>query len=140
MSFASERKKGIVLFEFLGVVKYYNGVDIKQRSHYLVISCENYIHCLSRTHVWVLTENNNDSSNNTAAASVETLTQENDTQLLTKKDPSHAPLSSDSLSCYSPNQIIPIPSDSIERMYKETGPKQGVAVHKLLKDKMRSPY
>ena len=29
MSFASERKKGIVPFEFLGVVKDYNGVDIK---------------------------------------------------------------------------------------------------------------
>ena len=50
MSFASEKKKGIVLFEFLGVVKDYNGVDIKQTSHYIEMSCENYIQCLARTH------------------------------------------------------------------------------------------
>ena len=51
MSFASKRKKGIVP---LGVVKDYNGVDIKQTSHYLEISCDNYIHHISRTHGWVL--------------------------------------------------------------------------------------
>ena len=50
MSFVSEKKKGIVPFEFLGVVKDYNGVDIKQTSHYIEMSYENYIHCLSRTH------------------------------------------------------------------------------------------
>ena len=44
MSFASEKKKGIVPFKVLGVVKDYNGVDIKQTSHYIGISCENYIH------------------------------------------------------------------------------------------------
>ena len=32
MSFATEKEKGIVPFEFLGVVKDYNGVDIKQTS------------------------------------------------------------------------------------------------------------
>ena len=47
MSFASERKKGIVPFEFLGVVKDYNGVDIKQTSHCIGIFCENYVHHLS---------------------------------------------------------------------------------------------
>ena len=52
MSFASEKKKGIVPFEFLGVVKDYNGVDIKQTSHYIEMSCENYIHRLARTHGW----------------------------------------------------------------------------------------
>ena len=50
MSFASERKKGIVPFEVLGVVKDYNRVDFKQIPHYIEMSCENYIHCLSRTH------------------------------------------------------------------------------------------
>ena len=49
MSVASERKKGIVPFEFLGVVKDYNEVDIKQISYYIEMSCENYIHCLVRT-------------------------------------------------------------------------------------------
>ena len=28
--------------------------------------------------------------------------------------------------------MIPIPSDSIEKMYKETGPKEGFAAHKVL--------
>ena len=74
----------------MGVVKDYNGVDIKQTSHYLEMSCENYIHCLSRTHGWVLGDDKD--ANNNAAASVETLTPENDPQLLTKKDPSHVPL------------------------------------------------
>ena len=62
----------------MGVVKDYNGVDIKQTSHYLEMSCENYIHCLSRTHGWVLVDNNNDSSNNVSVASVEI--SENDPQ------------------------------------------------------------
>ena len=32
--------------------------------------------------------------------------------------------------------MVPIPSDNIEKMYKGTGPKEGVAAHKLLEDKM----
>ena len=36
--------------------------------------------------------------------------------------------------------MVPIPSDSIEKMYKETGPKEGVAAHKLLEDKMGFAY
>ena len=99
MSFTTKRKKGIVPFEFLGVVKDYIGVDIKQRSHYLEMSYENYIHCLSRTHGWKLAVDTKDS----AAASVKVLTPENDSQLLTKKDPFLIPLSSDPLFCYSPN-------------------------------------
>ena len=89
MSFASERKKGIVPFEFLGVVNDYNGVDIKQVSHYLEMSCENYIHCLARTHGWELAVDTKDPSNDTTAASVKVLTVENDPQLLIKKNPSH---------------------------------------------------
>ena len=52
MSFPTEKQKGIVPFEFLGVVKDYNGVDIKQTSNYVGMSCENYIHRLARTHGW----------------------------------------------------------------------------------------
>ena len=103
MSFASEKKKGIVLFEFLGVVKDYNGVDIKQTSHYIEMFCGNYIHCLARTHGWELAVDNKDSSTADADASVKVLTPETDLQLLTKKDPSRIPLSSDPLFCYSPN-------------------------------------
>ena len=32
--------------------------------------------------------------------------------------------------------MVPIPSVSIERMYKETGPKEGVNAHKILENKM----
>ena len=45
MSFASEKKKDIVPFEFLDAVKDYNGVHIKQTSHYLEMSCDsNLLH------------------------------------------------------------------------------------------------
>ena len=96
-------------------------------------NCENYIHYLSKTHGWVIADNKDSSATTTAtaAASVETLTPENDIQHLQQKDPSHVPLCSDPLLCYSPNQIVPIPSDCIERMHKE-----GVAAHKILEDKI----
>ena len=98
MSFASEKKKGIVPFEFLGVVKDYNGVDIKQTSNYIGMSCENYIHQLARTHGWEIADDNEKNNSDAAvAASVKILTPENDPQLLTKQDPSQAPLKSDPL-------------------------------------------
>ena len=78
MSFASEKKKGIVSFEFLGVVKDCNEVDIKQTSHYLGMSCENYIYWLARTHGWELADDNNNNDVAAAAASVDILTPEND--------------------------------------------------------------
>ena len=40
MRFPLEEKKGIVPFKFLGIVKDYNGVDIKQTSYYIDILCE----------------------------------------------------------------------------------------------------
>ena len=43
MSFPSEKEEGIIPFEYLGVIKEYNIVDIKQTSHYIEIYCENYI-------------------------------------------------------------------------------------------------
>ena len=52
MRFPSEKEKGIIHFEFLGVVNDYNGVDIKQTSHYIEMSCQNYIHCLCKSHEW----------------------------------------------------------------------------------------
>ena len=119
----------------MGVIKDYNGANIKQTSHYIEMSCENYVHHLSKTHRWE-PSNVQDSSPDTAAASIETLTPENNPLLLQHKDPSHVPLSSDILPYCSSNCIVPIPSYSIERMYKETGPKEGVVAHKVLKDKM----
>ena len=39
ISFPSEREKGIIPFEYFEVVKDYNGVDIKQTSHYIEMNC-----------------------------------------------------------------------------------------------------
>ena len=39
MRFASEEKKGIIPFEYLGIIKDYNGADIKQTSHYIDMLC-----------------------------------------------------------------------------------------------------
>ena len=48
--FNDEEEKGIIPFEFLGVIFDYNGVDIKQTSHYINMSCESYIKCLTKSH------------------------------------------------------------------------------------------
>ena len=37
--FQSEKEEDIIPFEFLGVVNDYNGVDIKQTSHYIEMLC-----------------------------------------------------------------------------------------------------
>ena len=50
MIFKDEEEKGIIPFEFLGVNFDYNGVDIKQISHYIVMSCERYINCIAKSH------------------------------------------------------------------------------------------
>ena len=46
MQIKSEEEKGIIPFKFLGVVKDFHGIYIKQASHYIKMSCENYIHPL----------------------------------------------------------------------------------------------
>ena len=45
-SFDTEKEKGIIPFEFLGIVDDYYGVDIRQTSHYIEISCQGYINHL----------------------------------------------------------------------------------------------
>ena len=55
MSYPSEEKKDIVLFEFLGVLKDYNCVDIKQTSYYIDMSCESYIKWLWKSRDWETT-------------------------------------------------------------------------------------
>lgn len=54
MRFQSEKDKGIIPFEFLGVVNDYNGFDIRQTSHYIEMLCQSYIHYLCKSHVWEL--------------------------------------------------------------------------------------
>ena len=50
MQFQREKEKGIIPFEFLGIVNDHNGVDIKQNSHYIEMSCQNYIQRLCKSH------------------------------------------------------------------------------------------
>ena len=52
MRFDSEEKKGIIPFEYLGIVKDYNGVDLKQTLHYIGMSCESYIKRLYKLYDW----------------------------------------------------------------------------------------
>ena len=52
MGFKFEDEKGIILFEFLGVICYYNGIDIKQTSNYIDMPCGSYINQLCRFHGW----------------------------------------------------------------------------------------
>ena len=43
IQFPSEKKANIVPFEFLGVVKDYNGVDVKQTPDYIEMLCKSYL-------------------------------------------------------------------------------------------------
>ena len=43
IQFDAEKRDGVIPFEFLGVVKDYNGVDIKQTKDYIKMSCANYL-------------------------------------------------------------------------------------------------
>ena len=45
-------EQGIVPFEFLGIVKDYNGVDITQTPNYVEMLCKNYISRLLKSHGW----------------------------------------------------------------------------------------
>lgn len=52
MIFDTEKKQGIVPFEYLGIVNDYNGVEIRQTEHYIEMLCENYINRLLGSHGW----------------------------------------------------------------------------------------
>ena len=52
IQFDTEKRDGIIPFEFLGIVKDYNGVDIKQTKDYIEMSCANYIRRLLKSHGW----------------------------------------------------------------------------------------
>ena len=52
IQFDAENRDKIIPFVFLGVVKDYNGVDIKQFKDYIEMSCANYIQRLLKLHGW----------------------------------------------------------------------------------------
>ena len=52
IQFDAKKRDNVIPFEFLGVVKDYNGVDIKQTKDYIEMSCANYIQRLSKSYGW----------------------------------------------------------------------------------------
>ena len=107
MKFQSEKEKGIIPFKFLEFVNNYNGFDIKQTSHYIEMFFQNYILCLCKSHCVKLNKD------------------------LNKVQPINEQFSMG----YESKRIVPIPSDSIEQMYKESSPKKNTTYHKLLEEK-----
>ena len=52
LQFPSERLKGVVPFEYLGLVLDYNRVDIRQTKDYIEVHCSNFIDRLLKSHSW----------------------------------------------------------------------------------------
>ena len=47
IQFQSERDKGNIPFEYLGLIQGYNGADLIQTKKYIEMNCFNYINCFS---------------------------------------------------------------------------------------------
>ena len=52
IQFQSERDKGDIPFEYLGLVKDYNGTDLVQTKKYIEMNCSNYINRFLKSHGW----------------------------------------------------------------------------------------
>ena len=52
IQFNLKQESGAIPFAFLGIVKDYNGVDIKQTKDYIKMSCANYIQRLLKLDGW----------------------------------------------------------------------------------------
>ena len=50
IQFQSERDKGDIPFEYLGLVKDYNGTDLVQTKKYIEMNCSNYINQFLKSH------------------------------------------------------------------------------------------
>ena len=123
----------------MGVLDDYNGVDIKQTSHYIEMNCESFIKRLNKTYGWEPKDQGSPTVGKPTSAadtSVDVTVNENVPTLLTKPEQLKDPL----LSNYSPNRIVPILSDSIEKIYKEPVIKEGSPAHKALEHSMRFFY
>ena len=133
--------------EFLGVVNDYNGVEIKQTPYYIEISCKNYITRLLRSHSWESSEEEETSSlvdpSIAAVAALHLL----ETAIKNEEYIEAPKLSSSKLleaikndPLNISNRSIPMSTDCIERIYKESGPREGTAHHKALEDSVGFSY
>ena len=138
LQFPSEKLKGVVPFEYLGLVTDYNGVDIRQTRDYIEMHCTNYIDRLLKSHSWT-TKSDDDLSNNHLGSTkpVYRVSQPyrdnlSDEELLkqfkaNEKSKTHSMKSSKPLS--------PLPADCIDTMFKEVGPLEGSVDHTILEKK-----
>ena len=60
IQFQSKRDKGKILFEYLGLVKDYNGMDLVQTKKYIKINCLDYIKHFFKSHGWDVVSNQPD--------------------------------------------------------------------------------
>ena len=144
MRFESEEEKGIIPFEYLGIVKDYNGVDLKQTSHYIGMSCESYIKHLYRSHDWEATISTLDIDVEVNRVRVQ-YPSELSIDPETDKTSLHPSNSSNKealfpKALYRPNRMTPMPSDCIEKMYSEMGYKEGTAEHIIPEEKAGFAY
>ena len=133
MQFPSEKEKGIISFEFLGVVNDYNGVDIKQTSHYIEMSCQNYINCLCQSYGWDVKTTLQEEE---LASEIHSLFDISSLQIQERKQ-DRLPNTS---MYFASRRTVPMPSDYIKKMYKETGPKEHTPNHKILETKRGFSY
>ena len=150
MQFDTEREQNIVPIEFLGVVNDYNGVEIKQTPYYIEMSCKNYIKRLLRSHSWESTEDKETSSlvdpSIAAVAALHLLETAIENEDYLKDNAKFQPSTSKLLEAIKndplniSNRSIPMSTDCIERIYKESGPKEGTAHHKALEDSVGFSY
>ena len=191
IQFKSERDKGDLPFEYLGVVKDYNGCDLVQTKKYIEMNCSNYINRFLRSHGWDVASdqpdavpnpvqhddwdlweeagrqcrlknarnNNNDDITHAPAASVTTTVQppgnlfepapdlsddelvnlqlkdnnDNNDYAFIPKLPKGKVNKNNFEDCMkSSKPISPIPSGSIDQMFKDKGPPEGTAAHQVL--------
>ena len=158
MRFNTEKEKGIIPFEYLGVVDDYNGVEIRQTEHYIEMLCENYINRLLRSHGWETpskkmqnekVEPDISSPTSAAIASLNALELAYETKMskslpsfLQKKEiKDHGGANSNPKNPFHiSKRPTPLPSDCIDLMYSEMGPKEGTAHHTALEKKMGFSY
>ena len=118
MRFPLEEKKGIILFEFSGVVKDYNDIEIKQTSHYIDMSCESYINCLWKPHDWEATISTLDINVEVNCVEIQ-FPNPNPSSINPEIDKNTHTKVIFPKTLYPPNQMTPMPSDCIKKIYNE---------------------
>jgi hypothetical protein len=79
-------------FSYLGLIHDFNGIDVKQTTDYIQISCSNYIDRIMTSHGWEKERNMQPSSKPTAPLSTETLSQINNHEGFLEGTKEHADL------------------------------------------------